>query len=81
MCRPPTGVAEQVADALVALLVGDLDGRDALLHRGRRVDLRAGERVDQEQLLLDAHRERRTGAEGVLGWVVRGGDACAYPLA
>jgi hypothetical protein len=56
-----------------------LDGPNALLHRGRRVDLRPGERIDEEQLLLDADGERGTGAEGVLAWVVRGRDACALP--
>ena len=122
--RGGDGVAEQIADALVALLVGDLglafgrtrmgaraeqpgarvdDGAaqaiervdrlrragadvgdelelarvelalhraahvtDPLLDRRRRVDLRAGDRVDEEQLLLDADREGLARPEGVV---------------
>jgi hypothetical protein len=121
--RRGDGVAEQVADALVALLVGDLGvafggrrmgtraeqpcagvddgppqavehldrlrragadvgdeleltrvqlalhralhGPDPLLDGGRRVDLRPGRRIDQEQLLFDPDRERTARPERV----------------
>jgi hypothetical protein len=48
-----------------------IDRPDALLDGRRGVDLRAGERVDEEQLLLDADRERRAGSEAVAAQIRR----------
>jgi hypothetical protein len=48
-----------------------VDRADPLLDGRRGVDLRAGERVDEEQLLLDADRERRAGSEAVAAQIRR----------
>jgi hypothetical protein len=57
------GVAAHVGDELdlagmQLALNGPLHRAEALLHRLRRVHLASCQRIDQEQLLLDAQRER-----------------------
>jgi hypothetical protein len=49
-----------------------LDLAEPLEHRRRAVRLTPGERVDQEQLLLDPDRERLTGAEAVIAIMLHG---------
>ena len=49
-----------------------VDGTEPLLHRRGRVGLVPGHGVDEEKLLLDAHRERRFRAKGILDLIVGG---------
>jgi hypothetical protein len=48
-----------------------VDRAEPFLDRCRGVRLVSGDRVDEEQLLFDAERERLSGAEGVVGLLVR----------
>jgi hypothetical protein len=65
LCRRGADAGDQLELARVQLaLHGPLHVTDALLHGGRRVDLRPGDRIDEEQLLLDPDGEGLARPEG-----------------